>query len=159
MINPDMQFSGVHEICEIVLEEEPTGLNGADDQLCEKSRLGRRVLTQIDRTSESEKDVSQPLRSLLARSETDYLSKSHLDTLAVDETLQKKLLSNQHSNLSGQNAKSTIKRADTLKRSESEHCFPKNRFSVQGIISSKRNTLYNRNKMHKKRELLNKKWG
>lgn len=158
MINPQMKFDGVHEISEIMFEEEPAGPNQTDSDKHIKSRLGRRMHTQMSRPNDPKKPNLPNFGALLARSETDYLSKSQLDSLGVDETLPKKLLSNQFSNMSGENAKSTIKRADALKRSESEHCFPKNRFSVQDVPSSKRNTLYNRNKMQNKRELLNKKW-
>ena len=161
MINPNMKFQGVHEISEILFEDDPTGLNQNDleNSLIEKSKLNRRVLTQMDKSNYSKKSYLPCLQSMLYKSGSEYLSKSHMDSLAFEQTMKKKLLSHQEYSFSKEhfNGKSTFKKMEMLKRSDSEHCFPQNRFSVQDVPLIKRNTLFNRGKNIKQINIQNNK--
>jgi hypothetical protein len=148
MINPNMKFEGVQEISEIIFEDDPTSFNQneIESSLIEKSKLNRRVLTQMDHSDHYKKSYLPCLKSMLRQSETEYLSKSYVDSLGLEQTMPKKLLSTCENSFSKDhmNAKRTLKKIEGLKRSDSEHCFPKNRFSVQDVPLVKRNTFFNR---------------
>jgi hypothetical protein len=156
-----MKFQGVHEISEILFEDDPSGLNQNDleNSLIEKSKLNRRVLTQMDKSKQSKKSYLPCLQSMLRHSGSENLSKSYRDSITMEQTLPRRLVSNQEYSFSKEhfNGKSTLKRMEALKRSDSEHCFPKNRFSVQDVPIVKRNTLFNRGNNIKQTNIQNNK--